>query len=48
MFTVAVPRDESSSFPVPLIIGLVCVMVLLILLLLLCCYRQSKGEAFFF
>ncbi|XP_051255843.1 uncharacterized protein LOC127363447 [Dicentrarchus labrax] len=40
----AVPRPESSSSPVPLIVGLVCGIVLIILLLLLYRYRPSKGS----
>uniref|UniRef100_A0A4W6D6T1 Ig-like domain-containing protein n=1 Tax=Lates calcarifer TaxID=8187 RepID=A0A4W6D6T1_LATCA len=40
----AVSRPESSQFPVLLIVGLVCGILLIILLLLLVCYRKSKGE----
>ncbi|XP_071314970.1 uncharacterized protein [Trachinotus anak] len=42
--TVAVSRHESSSFPVWLILGLVCGIVLIVLLLLLYRCRQSKGD----
>ncbi|XP_018527773.2 low affinity immunoglobulin gamma Fc region receptor II-b [Lates calcarifer] len=38
----AVSRSESSSFPVLLIVGLVCGISLIILLLLLFCCRKSK------
>ncbi|XP_044039020.1 Fc receptor-like protein 5 [Siniperca chuatsi] len=41
----AVTRPESSSFPVPFIVGLVCGIVLIILLLLLYRCRQSKGQS---
>uniref|UniRef100_A0A8C9XB01 Ig-like domain-containing protein n=1 Tax=Sander lucioperca TaxID=283035 RepID=A0A8C9XB01_SANLU len=44
----ALSRPESSSFPVLLIIGLVCGIILVILLLLLCRFRLSKGETYFF
>ncbi|XP_027143616.1 Fc receptor-like protein 5 isoform X2 [Larimichthys crocea] len=42
----AVSRPESSSFPVGLIVGLVCgtILLLLILLFLLYCYRSSKDS----
>ncbi|XP_073330728.1 Fc receptor-like protein 5 [Pagrus major] len=42
----AVSRPESSSFPVPLIVGLVCGIVLVLLLLLLYRYRPSKDTCF--
>ncbi|XP_073330721.1 sialoadhesin-like [Pagrus major] len=42
----AVSRPESSSFPVLLIVGLVCGIVLILLLLLLCRYRPSKDTCF--
>ncbi|XP_073330725.1 basement membrane-specific heparan sulfate proteoglycan core protein-like [Pagrus major] len=43
----AVSRPESSSFPVPLIVGLVCGIVLIFLLLLLLYrYRPSKDTCF--
>ncbi|XP_028419460.1 uncharacterized protein LOC114545387 [Perca flavescens] len=41
-----VSRPESSSFPVLLIIGLVCGIILVILLLLLCRFRLSKDSCF--
>uniref|UniRef100_A0A671UVH3 Ig-like domain-containing protein n=1 Tax=Sparus aurata TaxID=8175 RepID=A0A671UVH3_SPAAU len=41
----AVSRPERSSFPVLLIVGLICGIVLIILLLLLYCYRPSKGRS---
>uniref|UniRef100_A0A671TNH9 Ig-like domain-containing protein n=1 Tax=Sparus aurata TaxID=8175 RepID=A0A671TNH9_SPAAU len=43
----AVSRPDSSSFPVLLIVGLVCGVVLVIPLLVLFCNRASKGETFF-
>uniref|UniRef100_A0A8C4IKP2 Ig-like domain-containing protein n=1 Tax=Dicentrarchus labrax TaxID=13489 RepID=A0A8C4IKP2_DICLA len=46
--SVNVSRPESSSSPVPLIVGLVCGIILIILLLLLYRYRPSKGENFFY
>uniref|UniRef100_A0A671UQ41 Ig-like domain-containing protein n=1 Tax=Sparus aurata TaxID=8175 RepID=A0A671UQ41_SPAAU len=42
----AVSRPERSSFPVLLIVGLICGIVLIILLLLLYCYRPSKDTCF--
>uniref|UniRef100_A0A7N6BA31 Ig-like domain-containing protein n=1 Tax=Anabas testudineus TaxID=64144 RepID=A0A7N6BA31_ANATE len=39
---------ENSSFPVSLVVGLVCGILLIFLLLLLCCCRKSKGEMFDF
>ncbi|XP_067381105.1 basement membrane-specific heparan sulfate proteoglycan core protein-like isoform X4 [Channa argus] len=42
----SVKENTSSSFPVALIIGMVCGITFLILLLLLCCYRQSKDSCF--
>uniref|UniRef100_A0A671TL99 Ig-like domain-containing protein n=1 Tax=Sparus aurata TaxID=8175 RepID=A0A671TL99_SPAAU len=44
----AVSRPDSSSFPVLLVVGLVCGIVLVIPLLVLFCYRASKGETFLF
>uniref|UniRef100_A0A671TLQ8 Ig-like domain-containing protein n=1 Tax=Sparus aurata TaxID=8175 RepID=A0A671TLQ8_SPAAU len=44
----AVSRPDSSSFPVLLIVGLVCGIVLVIPLLVLFCYSASKSETFFF
>ncbi|XP_067381103.1 basement membrane-specific heparan sulfate proteoglycan core protein-like isoform X2 [Channa argus] len=41
-----VSAAESSSFPVPLIVGLVCGVLLIILLLPLCCYRKIKDSRF--
>ncbi|XP_047448487.1 uncharacterized protein LOC125012512 [Mugil cephalus] len=41
-----VSRSESSSFLLPLIVGLVCGISLIILLLLLCLYKQSKDSCF--
>ncbi|XP_041821469.1 low affinity immunoglobulin gamma Fc region receptor II-b-like isoform X2 [Chelmon rostratus] len=38
--------QESSSFPLPLIIGLICGLLLIILLLLLCCCMKSKDSFF--
>uniref|UniRef100_A0A671URP2 Ig-like domain-containing protein n=1 Tax=Sparus aurata TaxID=8175 RepID=A0A671URP2_SPAAU len=43
----AVSRPDSSSFPVLLIVGLVCGIVLVIPLLVLFCYRASKDSGFF-
>ncbi|XP_037614136.1 uncharacterized protein LOC119481365 [Sebastes umbrosus] len=40
----SVSRRESSSFLLPLIIGLVCGISLISLLLMLCCYRKSKDS----
>ena len=48
LFIPAVSRPDSSSFPVLMIVGLVCGIVLVIALLVLFCYRTSKGETFFF
>ncbi|XP_045919914.1 uncharacterized protein LOC123979847 [Micropterus dolomieu] len=42
--SVKVSRPESSSVPVPLIVGLVCGIVLILLLLLLYRYRPSKDS----
>uniref|UniRef100_A0A671TLJ3 Ig-like domain-containing protein n=1 Tax=Sparus aurata TaxID=8175 RepID=A0A671TLJ3_SPAAU len=42
----AVSRPDSSSFPVLLIVGLVCGIVLVIPLLVLFCYRASKDSGF--
>lgn len=39
-----VPTPECSSFPLSLIVGLVCGTLLIILLLLLFLYRTSKGD----
>ncbi|XP_026208666.1 high affinity immunoglobulin gamma Fc receptor I-like isoform X2 [Anabas testudineus] len=36
---------ENSSFPLSLVVGLVCGILLIFLLLLLCCCRKSKGDA---
>ncbi|KAF3697783.1 Fc receptor-like protein 5 [Channa argus] len=41
-----VSTAESSSFPVPLIVGLVCGVLPIILLLPLCCYRKIKDSRF--
>ncbi|GAA6234895.1 obscurin-like [Lates japonicus] len=41
----AVSRPETSQFPVLLIVGLVCGILLIILLLLLVCYRKSKDPS---
>uniref|UniRef100_A0A8P4KBE8 Ig-like domain-containing protein n=1 Tax=Dicentrarchus labrax TaxID=13489 RepID=A0A8P4KBE8_DICLA len=47
--SVNVSRPESSPFPLPLIVGLVCgIILIIILLLLLYRYRPSKGKNFFF
>ncbi|XP_027893709.1 low affinity immunoglobulin gamma Fc region receptor II-like isoform X3 [Xiphophorus couchianus] len=40
-----VSKPGSSSFPVLLVLGVVCGSVLVILLLLLCCFRLSKGSS---
>ncbi|XP_033182459.1 high affinity immunoglobulin gamma Fc receptor I-like [Anabas testudineus] len=37
---------ENSSFPVSLVVGLVCGILLIFFLLLLCCCRKSKGSCF--
>ncbi|XP_030286110.1 obscurin-like [Sparus aurata] len=42
----AVSRPERSSFPVLLIVGLICGIILIILLLLLYRYRHSKDTCF--
>ncbi|XP_030285512.1 uncharacterized protein LOC115588980 [Sparus aurata] len=42
----AVSRPDSSSFPVLLVVGLVCGIVLVIPLLVLFCYRASKDSGF--
>ncbi|KAM8748083.1 Fc receptor-like protein 2 [Acanthopagrus schlegelii] len=42
----AVSRPDSSSFPVLLVVGLVCGIVLVIPLLVLFCYRASKDTCF--
>ncbi|XP_036969065.1 high affinity immunoglobulin gamma Fc receptor I-like [Acanthopagrus latus] len=41
-----VSRPDSSSFPVLLVVGLVCGIVLVIPLLVLFCYRASKDSCF--
>ncbi|KAM8748085.1 uncharacterized protein AB9X84_015870 isoform 1-T3 [Acanthopagrus schlegelii] len=41
-----VSRPDSSSFPVMLVVGLVCGIVLFIPLLVLFCYRASKDSCF--
>ncbi|XP_036066828.1 uncharacterized protein LOC112139886 [Oryzias melastigma] len=41
-------RPDSSSLPVLLIVGPVCVFLLMIFLLMFYLYRKSKGEIFFF
>ncbi|KAM4714894.1 uncharacterized protein FYW61_019761 [Anableps anableps] len=43
----AVSRQESSSFPVLLVIGAVCGVVLIVLLLLLCHFTKSKDSGCF-
>ncbi|KAM8748084.1 uncharacterized protein AB9X84_015869 [Acanthopagrus schlegelii] len=42
----AVSRPDSSSFPVLLVVGLICGIVLFIPLLVLFCYRASKDSCF--
>ncbi|XP_036967680.1 putative killer cell immunoglobulin-like receptor-like protein KIR3DX1 isoform X3 [Acanthopagrus latus] len=42
----AVSRPDSSSFPVLLVVGLVCGIVLFIPLIVLFCYRASKDSCF--
>ncbi|XP_067436749.1 Fc receptor-like protein 5 [Thunnus thynnus] len=42
----AVSRPDSSSSPIPLIVGLVCGIIIIILLLLLYRYRRSKDSHF--
>ncbi|XP_073330723.1 Fc receptor-like protein 5 [Pagrus major] len=44
--SVQVSRPESSPFPVLLVVGLVCGLVLVIPLLVLFCYRASKDSCF--
>ncbi|KAK2809767.1 hypothetical protein Q5P01_000495 [Channa striata] len=44
--SVKLSTAESSSFPVPLIVTLVCGVLTVILLMLLCCYRRLKDSWF--